>query len=71
MINGWLSLLPAGSDETTIRETARTNDIALGNFALCWQRPNAPGGLIIGFGATPTTDLPDALAALRQVLGAV
>jgi GntR family transcriptional regulator/MocR family aminotransferase len=64
------SLLPDGSDETTIREAARTNGIALGNFALCWQRPNAPAGLIIGFGATPTTDLPDALAALRQVLTA-
>lgn len=62
------ALLPAGSDEATIREAARTDGIALGNFAQCWQRPNAPAGLIIGFGATPTTDLPDALGALRQVL---
>ena len=62
------ALLPAGNDETTIRETARTNGIALGHFALCWQQPNPPAGLIIGFGATPTTDLPEALTALRQIL---
>jgi GntR family transcriptional regulator/MocR family aminotransferase len=62
------ALLPPGSDETTIREAARIDGIALGNFAQCWQRPNAPAGLIIGFGATPTGDLPDALSALRRVL---
>jgi GntR family transcriptional regulator / MocR family aminotransferase len=62
------ALLPAGGDETTILERARSNGIALGNFGLCWRRPDAPAGLIIGFGATPTAHLPDALVALRQVL---
>lgn len=62
------ALLPAGTDEATIREAARTHGIALGHFAQCWQRPHAPAGLIIGFGAIPTADLPDALDALRQVL---
>ena len=61
-------LLPAGIDETTVREAARADGIALGNFAQCWQQPDPPAGLIIGFGAIPTTDLPDALATLREVL---
>lgn len=62
------TLLPEGADESSIREAARTNGIALGHFELCWQRPDAPAGLIIGFGSTPTADLPDALAALRKIL---
>ena len=62
------ALLPAGSDEATIQEAARTEGIALGNFAPCWQQPNAPAGIIIGFGGTPTVDLPNALNALQQVL---
>lgn len=62
------ALLPAGSDEATIREAARTEGIALGNFAPCWQQPNAPAGIIIGFGGTPTVDLPNALNALQHVL---
>jgi GntR family transcriptional regulator/MocR family aminotransferase len=62
------ALLPAGTDEATIREAARANGIALGHFAQCCQQPSAPAGLIIGFGATPTRDLPDALRSLRQVL---
>ena len=61
-------LLPTGIDETTVREAARVHGIALGNLARCWQQPDPPAGLIIGFGAIPTTDLPDALAKLRQVL---
>ncbi len=61
-------LLPAGLDETTVREAARVHGIALGNFAQCWQQPDPSAGLIIGFGAIPTSDLPDALAKLRKVL---
>lgn len=62
------ALLAARSDEATVRQAARADGIALGNFAQCWQRPDAPAGLIIGFGATPTSELPDALAALRRLL---
>jgi GntR family transcriptional regulator/MocR family aminotransferase len=62
------ALLPAGSDEAIIREAARAEGIALGNYAQCWQRPDPPAGLIIGFGAIPTTRLPTALATLQSVL---
>jgi len=61
-------LLPAGTDEATVRDAARAHGIALGNFSQCWKQPDPPAGLIIGFGAVPTTDLPDALATLRKVL---
>jgi GntR family transcriptional regulator/MocR family aminotransferase len=62
------ALLPTGTNEGTVRESARAAGIALGNHAQCWQRPDPAPGLIIGFGAIPTTRLPDALAALREVL---
>lgn len=62
------TLLPAGADEAAIREAARLEGIALGNYAQCWQRPDPPAGLVVGFGAIPTTRLPLALAALRGVL---
>ncbi|MGH1493136.1 MAG: PLP-dependent aminotransferase family protein [Acidimicrobiales bacterium] len=62
------TLLPPGRDEATIREAAGSDGIALGHFAHCWQRQDAPAGLVIGFGAVPTADLPDALGALRHVL---
>jgi GntR family transcriptional regulator/MocR family aminotransferase len=63
------ALLPAGTDEAAVREGARAAGIALGNHAQCWRRPHPPAGLIIGFGATPTTRLPAALTALQHVLG--
>jgi GntR family transcriptional regulator/MocR family aminotransferase len=62
------ALLPAGTDEASVREAARDEGIALGNHAQCWQRPDPPAGLIIGFGAIPTTRLPTALATLQSVL---
>ena len=62
------ALLPSGRDEATVRESARSSGIALGDFAQCWQRHDAPAGLIIGFGATPTSDLVAALDALEQAL---
>ncbi len=62
--------LPAGIAEATVREAARAEGIALGDYARCWQRENPPAGLIVGFGAIPTADLPDALAALRRALKA-
>lgn len=62
------ALLPTGTDETAVRNAARAEGIALGNFAQCWQQPDPPAGLIIGFGAITTSDLPDALAILQQIL---
>jgi GntR family transcriptional regulator/MocR family aminotransferase len=62
------ALLPAEADEQLVREAARVEGIALGNHAQCWQRPDPPAGLIIGFGAIPTARLPTALAALQSVL---
>ncbi len=62
-------LLPSGVGEEAVRDAARRQGIALGNFAQCWQKPDPPAGLIIGFGAIPTTQLPTALALLGRVLG--
>jgi len=61
-------LLPPGLDEAGVREGARAAGVALGNLAQCWHRPEPPQGLIIGFGAIPTSRLPTALTALQRVL---
>lgn len=61
-------LLAGGADEVTVREAATAEGIALGNHAQCWRRPDPPAGLIIGFGAIPTAQLPTALTALQHVL---
>jgi GntR family transcriptional regulator/MocR family aminotransferase len=62
------ALLSSGTDEAAVRENARAAGIALGNHAQTWRQSDPPPGLIIGFGAIPTRNLPDALAALREVL---
>ncbi len=64
------SRLPDGIAEATVRDAAKAEGIALGDYAPCWRTENPPAGLIIGFGAIPTADLPDALAALRRSLKA-
>ena len=65
-----VAFAPSGADEATVREAATAEGIVLVHHAQCWQRPEPLAGIIIGFGATPTTQLSAALKALQHVLEA-
>ena len=59
------AMLAKGISETAVHDASGVRGIALGRYAQCWHRPDPPDGLIIGFGSTPTRQLPDALDALE------
>ncbi len=60
--------LPPGVREADVRGRAAEAGVALGDYGQCWQRDDHPEGLIIGFGAVGTDDLPAALDHLRRAL---
>ncbi len=65
--------LPQGVAEAAVRARAGHDGVALGDYGQCWQAEDHPEGLIIGFGAVTTADLPEALrrvdSALRHAAG--
>jgi GntR family transcriptional regulator/MocR family aminotransferase len=61
--------LTEGEDELELRRQALAAGVALGNYSDYWaDRETAEPGVLIGFGAIPTDDLPIALATLAGVL---
>ena len=61
--------LPEGSDEVDVRRRALEAGVGLGDYRDYWADPAAAEpGLMIGFGAIDTADLPLALSALGDVL---
>jgi GntR family transcriptional regulator/MocR family aminotransferase len=67
------ALLLGGAREADVHVAAAAADLTLGEFGACWLRrqPPPPEGIVIGFGAIATRDLPEALARLEAVLAAV
>jgi GntR family transcriptional regulator/MocR family aminotransferase len=61
-------LLPPGVDEDEVRASGHAAGVALGAFAECWVRPDPPAGIVLGFGAIATEELPEALDTLAGVL---
>jgi GntR family transcriptional regulator/MocR family aminotransferase len=62
------ALLPEGVGEEIVRIDCGAHGVAVGNFEECWYRPDPPAGMILGFGAIATSDLPPALAIVGDVL---
>jgi GntR family transcriptional regulator/MocR family aminotransferase len=62
------ALLPDGIGEEVVRNACRARGVAVGTFDECWSRPDPPAGVILGFGAIATRDLPPALAVVGDVL---
>lgn len=60
--------LPDGVAETDVRDRARDRGVALGNLAESWAGRPAWEGVVIGFGAVATSDLPDAFDGLAAAL---
>jgi GntR family transcriptional regulator/MocR family aminotransferase len=60
-------LRPGTNEERAIREAAQRG-LDLGALASCWQSPDPPPGLVIGFGAIATERLDHAFGVLRTVL---
>jgi GntR family transcriptional regulator / MocR family aminotransferase len=61
--------LTEGEDELALRRRALAAGVALGNYSDYWAHvETAEPGVLIGFGAIPTEDLPIALATLAGVL---
>ncbi len=57
-----------GTDEDAVRRRAERAGVAVGDLASCWMAHDSPPGLVIGFGSTPSHDLPHALHLLSRVL---
>ncbi|NNE96613.1 MAG: PLP-dependent aminotransferase family protein [Acidimicrobiales bacterium] len=64
------ALLPAGTDDRELRSRSSAGGIVIGNWGECWQHPNPPPGLIIGFGGVQAAHLSDALGELEEYISA-
>jgi GntR family transcriptional regulator/MocR family aminotransferase len=60
--------LPPGGDEADVRERARQQGVAIGNYRAAWASADPPPGISIGFGTIDTASLPEALSILEAVL---
>ena len=59
-----MARLPTGRSEQQVREAAARSGIALGNLGACRRTPSDTEGIVVGFGAVATDDLPEALDLL-------
>jgi GntR family transcriptional regulator/MocR family aminotransferase len=62
------ALLPEGLGEQAVRNDCRAQGVAVGRLDECWHRPDPPAGIMLGFGAIATRDLPSALSTVGDVL---
>lgn len=62
------ALLPPGRTEQQVRDDAAASGVALGHFDACHRWTSRPQGIVVGFGATATEELAEALDRLAVAI---